>query len=139
MYTDSQWGKSLDILQRSMSVNLLRQEVIADNIANVDTPHFKKSTINFETELSAALASENRSKLPLKLSSEGHISNQDPEDYREVLPRRVLDWNGTVKPNGNNVDIEQETNRFVEAQLMYNLMTSAVNQQFQAVNLVLRR
>ena len=39
------------LLERSLDVESLRKKVIADNIANVDVPHFKRSEVNFESEL----------------------------------------------------------------------------------------
>jgi flagellar basal-body rod protein FlgB len=138
MFTNNTWGRSLDILQRSMSVNLYRQEVIANNIANSDTPNYKRQTVNFETSLSAALASERMPESNAYLTDENHIPFSRTIDYRTVVPRRVTDFLTTAKNNGNNVDIEVETTNYINQQLAYNMMVTSVNNNFQQMNIVLQ-
>jgi flagellar basal-body rod protein FlgB len=138
MFLGTNFGKTLDILQREMDVSLLRRSVIADNIANSDTPNYKRNVLNFETELGRALDSEKVKKLPAYLTHERHIPFDRVQDYREVKPRRVLDYLTTAKNNGNNVDIEEESMSALQNQLAYDLMTRAVSNQFAQVNLVLR-
>lgn len=138
MFLGTNFGKTLDILQREMDVSLLRRSVIADNIANSDTPNYKRNVLNFEAELGRALDSEKVKKLPAYLTHERHIPFDRVQDYREVKPRRVLDYLTTAKNNGNNVDIEEESMAALQNQLAYDLMTRAVSNQFAQVNLVLR-
>ena len=139
MFLNNSFGKTLDVLHRSMDVSMLRQDVIADNIANADTPNFKRSHINFESQLAAALESENRPQpLQARMSRERHIPFQRPVDYRSVEPQRRLDYLTTADNNGNNVDIEVESMNYLSNQLLYSMMTNSVNQQFQRVNLVVR-
>ncbi len=139
MFLNNSFGKTLDIMQRSMDVSMLRQDVIADNIANADTPNFKRSVINFESQLNAALASENAPRpMQAAMTHERHISFSRPVDYRSVQPQRQLDYLTTADNNGNNVDIEVESMNFLNNQLLYSLMTNSVTQQFQRVNMVVR-
>jgi flagellar basal-body rod protein FlgB len=139
MFLNTSFGRTVDILQRSMDVSLLRQDVIANNIANADTPNFKRSTVNFESQLRAALESENNPPaFQMAATRERHVTNQRPVDYRSVQPQRRLDYLTTTDNNGNNVDIEVESMNFLNNQLRYSLMTQAVTQQFQRVNLVVR-
>ncbi|MGI9255985.1 MAG: flagellar basal body rod protein FlgB [Salinispira sp.] len=137
MFTNNNWGKNLDILQRSMSVNLYRQEVTANNIANADTPNFKREFVNFETSLKKALESEKAPAFDAYLTNEKHIPFQREIDYRTVVPRRVTDFLTTAKNNGNNVDIEVESTTYINQQLAYNLMVTAVNHNFRQMNIVL--
>lgn len=138
MFLGNEFGKTLDVLHRSMDVNLLRQDVIANNIANSDTPNFKRSTVSFETSLRQALASENYRPFPAAVTDEQHMPFYRPTDYRSVTPRRTLDYLTTAKNNGNNVDIEVESTNFLTSQMAYTLMTNAVSAQFRQLNLVLR-
>ncbi len=138
MFTNNNWGKSLDILQRSMSVNLYRQEVIANNIANSDTPNYKRQVVNFETSLAKALDSEREPDFRPFLTDDMHMPFDRSVDYRTVVPRRVTDFLTTAKNNGNNVDIEVETTNFINQQLAYNMMVTSVNHNFRQMNLVLQ-
>ncbi len=138
MFTGSSFGKTVDILQRSMDTSLLRREVISNNIANAETPDFKRSDVSFEAELSKALASENKRTLPAKVTDSRHMSFNQTVDYRSVRPRRVLDYLTQSKNNGNNVDIEQEVMMATQNQMMYELMTQSVSFQFSQINIVTR-
>ena len=139
MFEGSRFGKTVDILHRSLDVETLRRQVIADNIANADVPNFKRSTVNFEASLKRALDSEKYvPSLELAVTHPGHIGDDKPIDYRSVGPRRVLDYLSTAKNNGNNVDPEEEAMASLKNQLMYTLETQAINFEFGQVNLVLR-
>lgn len=138
MFLDSNFGKSLEILQRSMDVSILRRRTIADNLANSDTPNFKRSDINFESELKRALESESRRTMEGALTDSRHIPFNRPQDWRQVGPRKVLDYLTTSKNNGNNVDVETESMMALQNQLAYNLMAGSVANQFQQISLVVK-
>jgi flagellar basal-body rod protein FlgB len=127
-----------DILQRSMSVSIIRQEVIADNIANADTPHFKRSEVAFESELNRALSSYDPNPFPAAVTNSRHIPFYRPRDYREVKPIVYLDYATTQRNDGNNVDIEKE---MVDARLnalRYQAMAQRISGNFRLLDIVMR-
>lgn len=139
MFEGSDFGRAIGLLNKSMDVSMLRREVIADNIANADVPNFKRSNVNFEASLKAALDSENTGpELELAVTDPRHIQIGKPVDWRGVEPRRVLDYATTSKNNGNNVDAEQEYMDALRNQLEYTLLTQATNFEFNQVNQVLK-
>jgi flagellar basal-body rod protein FlgB len=138
MFENNSFGKSIDILHRTMDVALLRRGVLADNVANADTPNFKRSQVNFESELKRALDSQGKKGMEAAMTNERHIPFNRVYDYRDVGPRRVLDYLSTTDNNGNNVDLEEESMLLLENQLSYDLMTRIVSNQFTQLNLVLR-
>ena len=134
------FAKTVDILHRSMGASLVRRAVIADNMTNATVPGFKRTIVNFESELKRALESEKqRPALELKLTNPKHIPNFRERDYRDVQIRRVLDYNSTYNNNGSNVDPEQEVAAALENQMTYSLLTRSMNFQFNQVNQALRR
>ena len=137
MFENNSFGKSLDIFHRTMDVALLRRSVLADNIANADTPNFKRSQINFESELKRALDSEKNKGLEAAMTNARHIPFNRIYDYKDVGPRRVLDYLSTSDNNGNNVDLEEESMLLLQNQLSYDLMTRIVASRFTQLNLVL--
>ncbi len=139
MFDNSSFGKTVDILKRGLNVANLRQGVIANNIANVETPNFKRSDVSFESELGRALASEeNQSAMKAKTSSERHIDFNKPMDYKEVSPRINLDYLTTAKNNGNNVDIEVEEMNALKNQMRYELLMETVSHEFSLVNMIIK-
>ncbi len=138
MFFAGAFGKNLDIMKREMDVSVLRQNVISNNIANSDTPNFKRSVVNFESQLKRALDSEKIVPFPQSITNERHIAFDKPMDWREVSPRRVLDYLTEAKNNGNNVDIEEEGMNALTNQLLYTTLAQVVSSEIQRVNIVLR-
>jgi flagellar basal-body rod protein FlgB len=133
------FARTIDILHRSMDASLVRRQVIANNAANADVPNFKRSNVNFESELKRALESETRKPaLELNLSNPRHIPNHKDRDYRDVQIRRVLDYTSTYNNNGNNVDPEQEFMLATQNQMSYTLLTQAAAFEFSQINRILR-
>lgn len=139
MLESTTFGKTVELLKRSMDVTVLRRDVIANNIANADVPNFKRSEINFEASLKRALESETmKPALELATTDERHMPLWRPADWRTVQPRRVLDYLSQSKNNGNNVDAEQEMMASLSNQLMYTLMSQAAAFEFNQVNQALK-
>ena len=138
MFLDSGFMRTQDILQRTMSASLLRQEVIADNIANADTPHFKRSDIAFESELWRALKSYDPHPFPAALTHKRHIPFYRPKDYRQVNPVVHLDYTTSYRNDGNNVDIEKEMVDAKETTLRYMAMAQRISDNFRLLSIVIR-
>ena len=133
------FARSVDLLHRAMDANVVRRQVISNNIANASTPEFKRSNVNFESELKRALESEKtKPALELRTSDSRHIPNWKPRDYRDVEIRRVLDYTSAYNSNGNNVDPEQEFMLSVKNQMSYTLFAQALTFEFSQINQVLR-
>ena len=84
------FGRNLEFLNREMNVATLRRNVIANNIANANTPNFKRSDVNFESQLKRALDSE-KATTPFKqfITDPKDIPFDKPMDWRQVRPRRL--------------------------------------------------
>jgi len=132
--------KTTDLLHRAMDLSTLRYSVSANNLANSEVPEFKRTYVNFESELKRALESEEKAKNGFQLltSDERHISGETIIDYKTVEPRRVLDYTTTAKANGNNVDPEEEAMEILKIQLNYQMLTQIQNFQYSQVNSVLK-
>ena len=133
--------RSIDLLQRAMDATSLRYQVSANNLANSEVPNFKRSTVNFESELKRAFESEKKAKNGFQLTrtDSRHISLNEPYDYRNVEPRRVLDYATTAKANGNNVDAETEANNILQIQMQYRLLTQLTSFEFSQLNTVMKK
>jgi flagellar basal-body rod protein FlgB len=131
--------KTVDLLHRALSANTVRRSVISNNMANANVPNFKRSVVNFESELKRALDTEKQKPaLELNRTHPLHFSNYKERDYRDVQIRRVLDYTSTYNNNGNNVDPEQEFTAALENQMTYSLLAQAVSFEFSQINQVLR-
>lgn len=133
--------RSIDLLQRAMDATSLRYQVSANNLANSEVPNFKRSTVNFESELKRAFESEEKARNGFQLTrtDSRHIALNVPYDYRNVEPRRVLDYTTTAKANGNNVDAETEANNILQIQMQYRLLTQLTGFEFSQLNTVMKK
>ena len=132
--------RSVDLLQRAMDVTSLRYQVTANNLANSEVPNFKRTVVNFESELKRAFESEEKAKNGFQLTrtDSRHIELNKPYDYRDVEPRRVVDYTTTAKANGNNVDAETEANNILQIQMQYKLLTQLTNFEFSQLSIVMK-
>lgn len=136
MFFDNSFGKNMELLHRSMDTSLYRRSVIADNLANADTPNFKRSVVNFESELKRALDSEKGQGMEAAMTNEKHISFNKTQNWQDVKPRKVLDYLTQSDNNGNNVDAEEEMMMAMQNQLQYNLLTTSISNQFYQITKV---
>jgi len=132
--------KTTDLVHRAMDANTLRYSVAANNLANSGVPNFKRSDVNFESELKRALDSETNAQGQFQLATtdDRHIKSNDVIDYRTITPRKVLDYTTTSKANGNNVDPEQEAMNLLRIQLNYQMLTQVESFEFSQAQSVLK-
>jgi flagellar basal-body rod protein FlgB len=139
MTIGNNFSKTVDLLHRAMDASVVRRNVIANNMANANVPNFKRSVVNFESELKRAMETEKqRPALELTLTNDKHIPNWKERDYRDVQIRRVLDYTSTYNNNGNNVDPEQEFMAALENQMTYTLLAQAEAFEFRQISQALR-
>jgi len=112
-------------IEKALDVAWKRNEVISENIANVDTPGYKRKDIQFEDYLNSELKS-GRIKSKLKLSGGGTI-------------RVVTDnANYSYRLDGNNVDIEREMAVMAENTIRYYTLINRINGQFNKIRTIIR-
>ncbi|MBO8162449.1 MAG: flagellar basal body rod protein FlgB [Brevibacillus sp.] len=125
---------SLRLLERSLDVSMLRQRVIANNIANVDTPRFKSKQVVFEELLRQELE-QPTSKLRAYRTDPRHLSfgtiGSTPE------PRITANPNAIVQNNENDVDLEYEMNQMAKNQIWYNGLVQLTNGYFSKLRSVI--
>ena len=139
MMVNNTFSKTVDMLHRAMSTASLRGAVYANNLANANVPNFKRTEVNFESELKRALDSEKQKPvLQLTTTHPSHFPGWQPKNYQDVEPRRVLDYLTQTNNNGNNVSPEEEFNLILKNQLRYMMMAQAATFEFSQVNMVLR-
>ena len=110
-------------LTRGLDVAALRQKVTANNIANLNTPGFKRSYVLFGEELEKA-----RGKLPLARTDARHY----PGRPGETDPRVQKEQHTSRRSDGNNVDLDQEMLDMVTNQLRYNALIQTISGRLAA-------
>ncbi|MDF2924730.1 MAG: flagellar basal-body rod protein FlgB [Paenibacillaceae bacterium] len=113
---------SFNRMEQMLDVAVLRQKVSANNIANIDTPEFKRSDVRFEELLNQQM---NQSSLAGKRTNPKHI----PIGYQStaVEPQVIQDQTSVMNNNLNNVDIDAEMSLLAKNQLRYNVIAQQVS------------
>lgn len=143
LFQESLTMRSMNMLERGMDAALVRRRVLADNIANVSVPHFKRSEVSFEADLKRAVESErvfDEQSTRLRTEDPKHFA-RSPGDYRDYLgvkPRVHLDYLSSMRNDGNNVDMEDESMKIVRNQLHYSMLANRIGNNFRQLNQLVR-
>ena len=140
MFESSGSWRLNNLLEKALDVESLRRKVIANNIANVDVPHFKRSEVNFESELRRVISEQENpdNSLPAKLTDTRHIPFYIPREIESVQPRINLDYNTSARNDGNNVDVEKEIVDSAKNQLRYNAYITMLNNNYRNLKNAMR-
>ncbi|PWW06389.1 flagellar basal-body rod protein FlgB [Paenibacillus cellulosilyticus] len=117
-------GADFRRLESAVQSAELRQQVISDNVANVDTPNFKRSEVLFEDLLTEAMGTSEGSISGFRTNAKHIPIGQSSEVPAPIV---VQDETSSINNNGNNVDIDREMSLLAKNQLAYNLYIQQVN------------
>lgn len=110
----------VNVLQKAADASWYRNDILANNIANVDTPNYKRKDVQFETYLITSLSGGD--------SLDSNIANADLD---ELQPTTYVDQsNLSYRLDGNNVDINTESAELAKNQLRYYTLLDSMSQEF---------
>lgn len=125
--TDKLFGGHYPLLKQALHACALRQEAIAHNIANVNTPGYRRIDVSFEQFLRAAQST------PLRTT--------DPRQYalppsQSAYPQVEIE-DAPMRLDGNTVDIDYEMAQLAENQIRFQALSQLVNGRYQSLKLVI--
>ena len=128
-------AQAFDYLSRGLAAATLRHEVISDNIANVNTPRFKRSVVNFEDLLARELHLDDpKDKLEMVRTHDRHLPM---DDFFRAQAQIERDDTTTMRVDHNNVDIDMEMASLAKNQLYYNAMATQLGGHVTALKNVI--
>ena len=122
----------VNVLKAAADASWTREEVLTNNIANVDTPNYKRQDVDFTTYLNSALSRTN--------GGSSSLTNRDNNiNYNDVAIRTYTD-NSTLsyRTDGNNVDLSTENVELAAEQINYNALIDSMNNEFSRFKAVLK-
>jgi len=119
------------ILEQSLYAASFRHKVISNNIANVNTPGFKKSEVPFEAQLQQALLGKT---LELSQTNAQHFAVKG----KSITPpmAQVLS-NYSLRTDGNNVDIDIEMAELAKNNIYYDAVAQQLSRHFSNLKSVI--
>lgn len=124
----------IDIQKRALDASWLRQSVIANNIANVNTPGYKRQDVEFEAMLQDYLAGRRASMTAT------HASHFDAKAQMagSLQPVITTDRSTSFRIDGNNVNIDVEMANQAQNTIKYNALTTQVNSQISRLKAAIK-
>ena len=120
----------INVLDRAADAAWQRNEAISNNIANVDTPGYKRQDVAFESVLQQALGNNRYESMDDKVAN---------VNLSRLRGRAYVDYaNYSYRLDGNNVDIENENVMLAENQLKYQGLISSIIQEFTNLKTVMK-
>lgn len=119
--------KAMRAAQAALDGLAMQQELIGQNLSNVDTPGYKAQTVDFQSALRRALNTETGpGKVEMATTNSAHLASPDRVDQAQVSLRK----GGSVRADGNDVDIDVELTQMTEAGIQYQAITQLVSKKF---------
>ena len=125
--------KPMDIMQKGLAASWMRNAVIRNNIANVETPGFKASEVEFESVFARAVQ---EGGFVGKRTHTKHLEFGSG-DLNSIIPRVYQQRGLSMRMDGNNVDIESENVRLAQNSLQYNTIMEKLNSEIRRLRLAI--
>ncbi|MFT3851059.1 MAG: flagellar basal body rod protein FlgB [Propionivibrio sp.] len=107
---------ALSFQSKALGLRAYRQQILAGNIANADTPNYKARDFDFSAALQDAVAGRSEGDLPLATTAPGHIQGAGGSSGPVRLMYRTLPQDAV---DGNTVDMDIERSAFSENAIQY--------------------
>ena len=126
----SKIDQALQFHQAALNLRAARQELLASNIANADTPNYKARDIDFASALQGALSGGTK-KLPMAASAPHHLGGGTGES---VLGAPAM-YRNAVQPSadGNTVDMDVERAQFADNALRYEASVRFIDSKIKGI------
>lgn len=122
----------INVLDKAADASWKRQELIANNIANQDTPGYKRQDIDFESQLQQAMRHSKYKSIDERVSAVN-------DNLRHLNARQYTDYGGySYRLDENNVDPEQEQVMLAANQLKYEGLMNSLTSEFANLQSVMK-
>lgn len=117
------------VLDKAADASWIRNDCIQNNLANVNTPGYKREDVDFKAQLKEAMC-----RFRFSTTTDQKVAALTNEDLR---PKSYIDYGGySYRKDENNVDIDVENVYLAENQIYYNGLTTAITAEFSDLKTV---
>lgn len=121
----------VNLYKKALDGSWSKNKAILNNIANVNTPHYKKQIVDFQSVLKAELDKD--SEMKMNRTNERHLSSGGVNS--DFTPIRQEDF--SARQDENNVNIDTEVAELTENAIMYDILSRDVNGVFKKWKMVI--
>ncbi len=123
---------NIRILSKALDGIWLKDKVIKHNMANVNTPNYKRLTVDFEDKLRSAMENH-ESKLNRTHDKHFPTSNS----FNDLEPKISIDKSYSYRFDKNNVNIDTESAELAKNSIMYNAVVNQITNEFEGIKNVI--
>jgi flagellar basal-body rod protein FlgB len=109
------FDRNVDTLSKLLDLTTVKNKVIANNVANVNTPGYKKLEVTFQEELRKAIKSKNVGKI------------------NDVSEKIAFSNNAINRKSGSNVDMDKELVEFFKSSDRHNIGLEILSKKFKGL------
>lgn len=123
----------IDFMKKALDASWMKQEVISNNMVNVNTPGYKRKTVQFEEHLKSYMAAQNGTGVGMTATNSRHMGGVDS------FQPSVTEVNDTsFRRDGNNVNIDVEMAEEAKNTIQYNYLSKQISEEFRRIRLAIR-
>lgn len=122
---------NINFYKKALDGTWERNKAITNNIANENTPNYKRKVVSFENQLKESIKT---SKLDLKTTNNKHIKL----NKSSFAPITSVDTSTSYRLDGNNVNIDMETGDLAKNTIMYNALVQQITNDFRKIKNVIQ-
>ena len=141
MQIEGIFNNTIGLLGKSVDLRAKNQNLIASNIANVETPNYVPKTLAFEQELQGALKSRQSGQMPVSTPHARHIpvrGGHSGSSVQSVTGKIVETPAKTPGKDGNAVELEDEMGKMAENQIMFNASVQMLGKKFEGLRTAIK-
>lgn len=120
----------INVLNKAADASWLRESTLTNNVANVDTPGFKRKDVDFESVLNREIGNSKYTSLDTKVKKV-NMNKLNATTYTDNASY-------SYRLDGNNVDIDQEEAKLASEQIRYTGLTDSMTQEINRMKMVLK-
>ena len=124
--------REIGFMEQGLKLRSQRQQVLATNIANADTPNYKAQDIDFNKAMKSALSGTGTNS-GLVTTNPRHVTDVS-QGAAQVQARKQLQNSA----DANTVDMDVEQSQFAENALQYETLVTLINSNFKNINSVMQ-
>lgn len=124
---------NMNLMSSALSGFSARSNTISQNLANVNTPGYKRETVSFENELKNMLSNKNTS-VHLAKTDKNHIGPNSADGFS---PKIIKEEGYSTRKDKSSVNPDIEMIELAKTNIMYNTLTDQINRRFTKLQTVI--
>lgn len=130
------FGSVFDTMHTALNGLSLRQQVISRNLANVDTPGYQSQTVTFEAALQSAQSATHAPTVQMAVTKSAHMLGVETPPREPVGVE--LRQGGTLRADGNNVDVDVELTQMAETSIRFQALSQLLTKKYQGLRTIIQ-